>query len=469
MPDCCQDENYSGLNILVAGQNPLIHSLMPGLYEAGHCVSITITPKETLFTYASQQPDLIVFADQENSVSTFTAIREVNPEAEAMFMVDSQKPEFIETIYAFHQVSFIPAKATQECFLSAINRFQKQATLKKKNEADAKLYDLILQSLPFPALLLCGKKMAPIFTNKAARRELPHKDFTDHPPFMENLSDDLCYKLFTDIESYRIHSLESVPAYGRYWDLTIEQVAPSVFMLLAIDTTDQRRQMQFREEMERITRHDLRSPTATIVGLSRVLETEAGLEDEFLNIAEILRKTSERMIRQIDTSLTLIRLETGSLKTEAYPFNLYTAISAAVGDLSQLVEDKHLEIVSLLDGEPAQEESTVVCFGEAALIITMFSNLLKNAAEAAPEHSRITISIREEKDFIITEIHNVGEIPASIRNNFFDRYTTYGKKNGTGLGTYSARLIAKASGGDISFTTSGEKGTTLITSIPKPQ
>lgn len=98
----------------------------------------------------------------------------------------------------------------------------------------------------------------------------------------------------------------------------------------------------------------------------------------------------------------------------------------------------------------------------------MFSNLLKNAAEAAPEHTTITITISEDSHFITTKIHNMGEIPVSIRETFFDRYATYGKKYGTGLGTYSARLIASASGGDISFTTSEEKGTTLITTLPKP-
>ncbi|WP_051249636.1 sensor histidine kinase [Maridesulfovibrio zosterae] len=456
------------MNILITSKNQTLHTIMPELHKQGYIVSVTRGAKETLFTYASQHPDMIIFAGQDDIHDTFNKIREVNPNANALFVIDTSKPETFESLLQFHNVSFIPASSSKEEIISVINSLQEQIVLRKKNEDDSKLYELILQSLPFPALLICDKTNVPILANKAAHEQLPTFDYESELPFISKLSEDVRSNIFSDIEAYRIHSLNSINAYDRFWDLTIDQVAPSVFMLLAVDVTKQRQQMQLREEMERITRHDLRSPTATIVGMSRILETEAQLDEEYQPLAQILRKTGERMIRQIDTSLTLIRLETGSLVADAHPFNLYSAINAGIGDLSQLVEEKNIEIVTLLEGEPLQDECSIVCYGEASLIITMFSNLLKNAAEAAPENTIITISMKEDSTSIITEIHNLGEIPESIRNNFFDRYTTFGKRNGTGLGTYSARLIARASGGDISFRTSSEKGTTLITTIPKP-
>jgi len=64
------------------------------------------------------------------------------------------------------------------------------------------------------------------------------------------------------------------------------------------------------------------------------------------------------------------------------------------------------------------------------------------------------------------DIHNQGAVPESIRDRFFERYVTYGKQYGTGLGTYSAMLIARAHGGNISFTTSREEGTHLLVTLP---
>ena len=57
-------------------------------------------------------------------------------------------------------------------------------------------------------------------------------------------------------------------------------------------------------------------------------------------------------------------------------------------------------------------------------------------------------------------------IPKAIRESFFDKYVTSGKKQGTGLGTYSARLMTEVQNGEIEFDTSEEHGTTLKVLLP---
>ncbi len=64
-------------------------------------------------------------------------------------------------------------------------------------------------------------------------------------------------------------------------------------------------------------------------------------------------------------------------------------------------------------------------------------------------------------------IHNQGEIPAEIKDCFFDKYSTAGKSSGTGLGTYSAKLMSQIQGGDISFTSSAQAGTELKVVLPR--
>ena len=53
-------------------------------------------------------------------------------------------------------------------------------------------------------------------------------------------------------------------------------------------------------------------------------------------------------------------------------------------------------------------------------------------------------------------------VPESIRANFFQKYATLGKASGTGLGTYSARLMARVQDGDIRMETSDAGGTSLV-------
>ena len=50
-------------------------------------------------------------------------------------------------------------------------------------------------------------------------------------------------------------------------------------------------------------------------------------------------------------------------------------------------------------------------------------------------------------------------VPVDIRSRFFEPYATSGKKEGTGLGTYSARLIAETHRGFIEYNTSEVEGT----------
>ncbi|MEZ0232684.1 MAG: hypothetical protein ACAH12_07570, partial [Methylophilaceae bacterium] len=63
---------------------------------------------------------------------------------------------------------------------------------------------------------------------------------------------------------------------------------------------------------------------------------------------------------------------------------------------------------------------------------------------------------------------NKGAVPAAIRNSFFERFVTQGKSGGTGLGTYSARLLAEAQNGHISLDVSDEDNLTIVTvSLPR--
>jgi signal transduction histidine kinase len=64
-------------------------------------------------------------------------------------------------------------------------------------------------------------------------------------------------------------------------------------------------------------------------------------------------------------------------------------------------------------------------------------------------------------------IENMGAVPAELHETFFDKYATSGKATGTGLGTYSAKLIAQTQQGDITMHSSQEQGTTLTVTLPR--
>jgi signal transduction histidine kinase len=90
----------------------------------------------------------------------------------------------------------------------------------------------------------------------------------------------------------------------------------------------------------------------------------------------------------------------------------------------------------------------------------MLSNILKNAVEASPDGESIAVSLSNSSPRAV-RVRNSGEVPDSIRDRFFEKYVTSGKERGTGLGTYSAKLIAETQGGGIRLDSS-EPGCTTI-------
>lgn len=63
-------------------------------------------------------------------------------------------------------------------------------------------------------------------------------------------------------------------------------------------------------------------------------------------------------------------------------------------------------------------------------------------------------------------VRNPGAVPESVRSRFFGKYVTSGKYGGTGLGAYSARLMATAQGGTLELDASTPGSTTLILKLP---
>jgi signal transduction histidine kinase len=81
----------------------------------------------------------------------------------------------------------------------------------------------------------------------------------------------------------------------------------------------------------------------------------------------------------------------------------------------------------------------------------VWTNLIDNAIDAAPEAGHVEISARRELQFVVVRVVNDGpEIPPDIRERIFDQFfTTKPVGQGTGLGLPIARQLIQRNQGDI--------------------
>jgi signal transduction histidine kinase len=180
-----------------------------------------------------------------------------------------------------------------------------------------------------------------------------------------------------------------------------------------------------------------------------------------------IEKAGYKMLEMLNNSLNLYKMETGVYQYQPDTVDILSVLQKNVAETKQMADSLNLVVEIRLSGKLVTENDTFTIKGEQLLCYSMFANLLKNAIEASPNEASITVSIEESKDVAIISIHNQGAIPLEIRENFFDKYVTAKKYGGTGLGTYSAKLMAEIQGGTIQFNTSEDTGTTIMVQLLK--
>jgi signal transduction histidine kinase len=168
----------------------------------------------------------------------------------------------------------------------------------------------------------------------------------------------------------------------------------------------------------------------------------------------------------MNSSINLIKMERGEYQVDANPVNILKPLYQIQNEMKGIIRSRHLTMEIRINGSQGDASDKFTISGEEILFYTIFVNLIKNAVEASPEGDKILISLDNTKDLTV-QIHNQGVVPDAVRDRFFDKYATAGKTSGTGLGTYSARLITEAMNGSIDMQTSPEEGTTIIISFPK--
>jgi signal transduction histidine kinase/HPt (histidine-containing phosphotransfer) domain-containing protein len=210
-----------------------------------------------------------------------------------------------------------------------------------------------------------------------------------------------------------------------------------------------------RQEVERLAQHDLRSPLRSIEAAAALLRKGRVLSTNEEQLLTSIEWTAARALAIVTMSLDLYRMEEGTFRFEPDTVDLVTIGRSVIAELAHHARSKNVR----LDFDGAT--SSLRAVGNQMLTTSVVENLVRNALEAAPEHSAVTLSPYQGARVGLL-IHNDGEVPTSIRDNFFEKYVTHGKRGGLGLGTYSARLVARAQGGDLTMTSSAEKGTLLI-------
>lgn len=197
--------------------------------------------------------------------------------------------------------------------------------------------------------------------------------------------------------------------------------------------------------------HDLRNPLSSISGFATLLIEDEYSKKEREEFVKIICDTVDGMFKMIGSYLLLNKFENSGgqlVKKTKTVLELVDSIKKIFG---KKYSDNQLHI------SPKKSEDTSVDFElfkkevelDQDLFFSALTNLVNNAIEASGQ-ATVNVNIFDEDNFLCVSVSNKGEIPKEIAEKLFQKFNT-SKTNGTGLGLFSARLIAQAHNGDLYY------------------
>jgi DNA-binding response OmpR family regulator len=244
-------------------------------------------------------------------------------------------------------------------------------------------------------------------------------------------------------------------------DPTILRARLSAHLTLATAMSDLKRQNELlaenahlREDVERMTRHDLKSPIAVALHGSQALLAGELTDNQRLN-ARMIEQAAGNALEMINRTLDIYKMEQGQYQPQLRSFDLAALLDKVARQIELAFGTSGIEV------RVVRPDTGVVCLGEQLLCYSLFNNALKNAAEASPVNSAITVKLAPGYGCVHVVIENPGEVTGAMRQRFFDKYAPSDKVGGHGLGTYSIKLMAEVQGGDAAMDTGN--GVTRVT------
>jgi len=228
-------------------------------------------------------------------------------------------------------------------------------------------------------------------------------------------------------------------------------------MRLQIDTLVENARL--KEEFDRVMQNDLKQPVEEVIKSVEAISRYSKDPVRVKQSADSIRLSCQFMQQMIDNMLMLSKLEDGSYDFDPIILDLKDVVEDVVDAFKTSYSNKRLEIHNDVEAGCRVHAEQLLCH-------SVLSNLLQNAIEAAPRGSAISIQSATNDTSRVLTLHNQGHVPEEIQNNFFGKYVTFGKKGGSGIGTYAAKLMVEVQKGNLSYETDETDGTKLLLSMP---
>ena len=212
--------------------------------------------------------------------------------------------------------------------------------------------------------------------------------------------------------------------------------------------------------------HEFRTPLTNILSSAGLIKRYVTTEDQDKRERHIGRIATavDNLTGILNDFLSVEQLESGTFDVKYASFNLPHVLADVVADMDGMLGKKEQIITYQFDGEIMVKQSE-------KLLRNVLLNLLSNASKYSPEGNSIqlTSTVIDNRVTIIVQDQGIG-IPEKEQEKMFTSYfrgSNVDNIQGTGLGLSIVKKYVELLGGNISFTSKLNEGTTFTVEFPQ--
>jgi len=222
-----------------------------------------------------------------------------------------------------------------------------------------------------------------------------------------------------------------------------------------------------KDRLFSIISHDLRSPVAALQSVSKLMHhyMNAGDMPSAIKTTERVAKSTQSLNVMLDKLLTWSLTQTGDIKIEKVPVDLFALIKEVLGVYEDAMFSKNITCNFEQPCPCIVTTDTNACF-------TIFHNIISNAVKFSYNNGHIGISMHRDDNYLnVTIVDNGTGMPEEKTSSILTNSVNVSSKGtanekGTGIGLAASLYMAKCINAVIDINSSPSSGTRVSVSLP---
>ncbi len=217
---------------------------------------------------------------------------------------------------------------------------------------------------------------------------------------------------------------------------------------------DKMKSERFKTELITNVSHDIKTPLTSIVNYVDLIKKEECDNEKINEYIEVLDRQSNRLKKLIEDLVEASKAQTGNISVELVKCNASVLINQAIGEFSERLETKNLQIVQSV------ENNETYIMADGRRLWRVFDNLLTNVCKYAMSGTRVYVDLACENNKAVITFRNISELPINLSSEELTERFVRGDRSrnteGSGLGLSIAKSLTELQNGTFEINTDGD-------------